>query len=125
MRYGPILALILAIFAAAAFALPAANAEIRTAQSRRLDGTYICSGTNPNGTGYRGTVVIRGNGGDNYRFTWLIAGSQTLSGVGTLNGNSIVVDWGQAYPVIYRVGADGVLRGTWDNGRATETLTPQ
>jgi hypothetical protein len=33
-----------------------------------------------------------------------------------LQGNSISVEWGQQYPVIYEVGSDGVLRGKWDNG---------
>jgi hypothetical protein len=41
-----------------------------------------------------------------------------------LNGRTVVVDWGQRYPVIYNVGPNGVLTGTWNNGTATETLVP-
>jgi hypothetical protein len=117
MRYGPTVALIFVIFAAA---LPAAS----PAQAARIDGNYAVHGTNADGTTYRGRVVIQGDG-KNYHFDWLIANGDTFTGTGRLNGNTIVVDWGQRYPVIYRVGADGVLHGTWDNGRATETLIPR
>ena len=40
-------------------------------------------------------------------------------------GNVLTIDWGQSSPVIYKVRPDGVLDGTWANGRAAETLYPQ
>jgi hypothetical protein len=121
MRYGPILALLFAIFASA---FPAVNTQaqtVQTAQADQIDGNYTLTGTNPNGTRYRGTVVIHGDG-TNYRFIWLISNGDTFTGTGILNGNTIVVDWGQKDPVIYTVG-NGVLYGTWAAGRGTETLT--
>ena len=88
-----------------------------------IGGTYSMHGTNPSGTTYRGSVTIRRDG-DHYRFTWLIASGDTYKGIGILNGRTVVVDWGQKYPVIYNVGPNGVLTGTWNNGTATETLIP-
>lgn len=72
---------------------------------------------------YRASVTIRRDG-DHYRFVWLIASGDTYQGTGVLNGRTIVVDCGQKYPVIYNVGVNGVLTGTWNNGTATETLIP-
>jgi hypothetical protein len=88
-----------------------------------ISGTYAARGTNPNGTSYRGSVTVRRDG-DHYRFVWLIAGGDTYQGTGVLNGRTITVDWGQKYPVIYNVGPNGVLTGTWNNGTATESLVP-
>jgi hypothetical protein len=88
-----------------------------------ISGTYAVTGTNPNGTTYRGSVQIYRDGGS-YRFKWLIANAAPYDGIGVLNGNTIVVNWGQTYPAIYQVGANGVLSGTWNNGTATETLVP-
>jgi hypothetical protein len=121
MRYGLILALVTFIFSSA---LPAANAEVRTAQVATITGSYSVSGTNPDSTTYTGTVVVSPVGGNRYRFDWTIVGNQTFTGTGVLNGNTISVDWGQDSPVTYQVGTDGVLNGTWSNGRATELLTP-
>jgi hypothetical protein len=88
-----------------------------------FSGKYSVRGTNTNGTTYHGTVTIQRDG-NRYRFDWLISNAAAYSGIGMLNGGSIVVDWGQKYPVIYQVGPDGVLIGTWNNGTATETLVP-
>lgn len=96
----------------------------KSAQAASIAGNYSVTGTNPNGTSYRGSVVIQADGGNRYSFFWRI-GSQTFSGNGVLTGNRITVNWGQPSPVIYQVGGDGVLRGTWSNGQATEMLTPQ
>jgi hypothetical protein len=41
-------------------------------------GSYACKGTNPGGTPYEGTVVIKENGGG-YRVTWTIGGSSLTS----------------------------------------------
>jgi hypothetical protein len=88
-----------------------------------ISGKYSIQGTNPNGTIYHGFVTIRRDG-DRYRFDWVISTGDTYRGTGIVNGRSIVVDWGQQYPVIYQVGPNGVLTGTWNGGTATETLIP-
>jgi TIR domain len=88
-----------------------------------ISGKYSMQGTNPNGTIYHGFVTIRRDG-DRYRFDWVISTGDTYRGTGIFNGRSIVVDWGQQYPVIYQVGPNGVLTGTWNGGTATETLVP-
>lgn len=93
------------------------------AQQVAVGGTYAVHGTNPNGSTYTGTVVVTQTG-SRYKFSWLIANGDTFKGTGTRTGNSIVVRWGQKYPVIYEVGANGVLNGTWNNGKASETLVP-
>ncbi len=100
-----------------------------TAQgSSGITRTYAVRGTSPNGSAYSGTVIIVKSDnpdGNHYQFTWLIAGSQQpVKGIGVVAGNSVVVEWGQKYPVVYTIGSDGILRGTWENGRATEILTP-
>jgi hypothetical protein len=120
MRYSPILALITVIFSSA---LPAANAEIRIAQVATIAGNYNVSGTNPDASTYTGTVVVSQVDGNQYRFDWSVA-NQTFTGTGILNGNTISVDWGQDFPVIYQVGTNGVLNGTWSNGSAIEVLIP-
>jgi tetratricopeptide (TPR) repeat protein len=91
--------------------------------ANRLLGDYSVQGVNPNGTTYSGTVTISGGRGGTYNFRWLV-GRDTFRGTGRLRGRTLTVNWGQQYPVIYRVEDDGTLRGTWSNGRATEDLTP-
>jgi Ricin-type beta-trefoil lectin domain len=88
-----------------------------------IAGSYRVRGTNPDKSKYTGTVVVSQVDGNRYRFDWSVA-NQTFTGTGVLNGNAISVDWGQDFPVIYQVGAAGVLNGTWSNGHATEVLTP-
>ncbi len=88
-----------------------------------VGGTYDVHGTNRNGSSYRGTCVVVVDGAS-VKMSWAI-GKDRFKGSGTLNGSRMVVDWGQKYPVIYDVGKGGVLNGTWDNGRASETLTPR
>lgn len=107
-------------FAAFPLAPRVAHAEVRS----EVAGTYSVHGTNPNGSTYTGTVVVKPEGG-RYYFSWLIANGDTYRGTGTRTGNTLVVPFGGKYPVIYEVGADGVLHGKWENGRASETLVPK
>jgi hypothetical protein len=86
------------------------------------EGSYSVAGRNTNGTRYRGVVNIARQG-DRYQFNWQV-GSTSYRGVGTLDGNVMIVNWGAQTPVIYALGTDGVLRGLWDAGKAEETLTP-
>ncbi len=88
----------------------------------KIEGQYSAIGRNANGTSYSGIVnITRRN--ESYMFVWKI-GNSTYSGVGSLLGDMLTVDWGSQYPVIYTVSQDGRLVGLWDNGRATETLVP-
>ncbi len=88
-----------------------------------LPGKYAVAGVNPNGSTYRGEVTITGDG-DTYNFRWRISNGDVYRGKGILRGRILTVDWGQRYPVIYRVDDDGTLRGKWSNGSASEDLTP-
>jgi formylglycine-generating enzyme required for sulfatase activity len=88
----------------------------------KIAGNYSVAGTTPDGKSYAGTAVITSEGGDTYSVVWQAAGN-TCSGTGVLNGNVLTVDWGQSSPVIYHIGVDGVLRGIWDDGRASDILT--
>jgi len=91
-------------------------------QIPNLTGTYSVAGVNPNGSRYRGVVTVTIDG-DLYHFRWRVAG-QTFRGQGKLSGRTLTIDWGQASPVIYQVKDNGTLTGSWDDGRARETLTP-
>jgi hypothetical protein len=102
---------------------PSMSGPVAPNGALNISGTYAVTGTNPNGTTYRGSVQIYRDGGS-YRFKWLIANSAPYDGIGILNGNTIVVNWGQTYPAIYQVETNGVLSGTWNNGTGTETLVP-
>jgi hypothetical protein len=86
----------------------------------QLAGIYRAVGTNPNGSRYSGMTSIVAAGPD-YEVTWWI-GKQLFHGTGHLAGRMLVVDWGDAHPVIYPLGTGGVLAGEWADGSATETL---
>ena len=94
------------------------------APAQRLPGKYTIDGRNPNGSRYGGKVIITVEGAT-YKFLWRISNGDTYHGKGRLHGDTLTVDWGQKYPVIYRVNDDGTLRGRWANGRGIEYLTPE
>ena len=94
-----------------------------TLQAMDLSGTYDATGTNPDGSQYKGTCTITRISGDRYRFVWSVGNS--YQGEGELQGTRISVDWGDEQPVIYDVLPDGTPDGTWAGGKATETLKPQ
>ena len=94
------------------------------APAHKLAGKYTIDGRNPNGSRYRGSVIITVEGAT-YNFLWRISNGSTYHGKGRLHGDTLTVDWGQKDPVIYRVKDDGTLRGRWANGRGTENLTPE
>jgi hypothetical protein len=93
-------------------------------KSVALAGQYDVNGRDPQGKRYRGTAEITEMGEDRYRFRWRV-GNSSYTGSGRFEGGKITVDWGDKYPVIYEPKAEGVLVGTWANGRATETLRPR
>lgn len=87
-----------------------------------IAGSYIVDGTNPNKSKYGGRATIWPEG-DSYKMKWQI-GSKSYEGKGQLSGKVFTVNWGEPYPVIYKVTRNGTLKGTWANGAAREKLTP-
>ena len=108
----------------AAMGLLALTSHLVVAGALALEGNDNCTGTNPDGSRYRGTTTIARISEDRYSLKWSI-GTQTLTGTGALAGNTLTADWGDKWPVIYKVNVDGTLKGTWSNGRATEILVPR
>jgi uncharacterized protein YgiM (DUF1202 family) len=95
-------------------------APVAAAPARpEIGGLYRVTGTNPNGTRYSGTCRIT-RSGERYFFYWQVG--STYRGSGAFDGDELVIDWGQAQPVIYTVEDDGRLVGTWNGGNATEEL---
>ena len=86
------------------------------------EGDYNVDGRSPTGSRYRGRAAIT-RVGDRYRFDWRVGG-KAYQGIGTLEGNVMVVNWGGQTPVVYALNADGRLGGLWDGGKAQEMLTP-
>jgi hypothetical protein len=87
-----------------------------------LAGIYRVSGTNPNGSKYRGMVALTQDK-DQFDFTWWI-GKQVFHGTGQFAGRMLVVNWGDTKPVIYSFTKDGTLDGEWADGSGGETLEP-
>ncbi len=103
-----------------------------TTPAQNIEGTYKVQGTNPNGgSTYEGTAVIKKQG-ERYLIHWS-AGAE-YDGTGTLNGNTLAIEWGTAQnprsgTITYTVNEKGVLSGTWSKyedpkGIGKETLTP-
>jgi Caspase domain len=86
------------------------------------EGRYRVAGRNQTGQQYAGSLVMSRQG-DTYQLDWRV-GSSSFRGTGTPQGNILSVDWGQATPVVYAVGADGTLKGLWSAGQGEETLVP-
>lgn len=98
-------------------ALPAA------AQQTQIAGSYRAEGRNPDGSSYGGSAVI-GQQGNAVQINWMV-GNQAYSGSGILDGQVLLINWGQADPVVYVVMPSGELHGTWQGGRALERLIPK
>lgn len=92
------------------------------ASAASIAGRYLAQGKNPDGSIYTCEVTIE-QLAKGYRFTWKFP-SMTMRGTGDFSGDKLVIDWGDAYPVIYTLAGEGRLVGTWSNGRATESLSP-
>ena len=88
-----------------------------------LQGEYLVSGRNPDGTRYSGTATIRSDPSGSFRVAWEI-GSDQFSGTGRFAGNTLTVDWGTDAPAVYELKTSGLLAGTWAHGEGTEWLTP-
>ena len=87
-----------------------------------LTGIYRADGRNPGGSRYTGMVAIT-QSGDQFTFKWWI-GTQVFNGTGHLAGRMLVINWGDATPVVYTFGMRGALDGEWADGTATERLAP-
>ncbi|MGO9314284.1 MAG: protein kinase domain-containing protein [Syntrophobacteraceae bacterium] len=103
--------------------LPSGKTPLKSSDVR-LEGNYTLEGTNPNGTKYNGVAWITQSDGK-YSVRWKTA-DQTFTGTGTLSGNILTVN--RQGPgavngvVVYGMGADGILKGTWAGGKGKETL---
>lgn len=89
-----------------------------------IAGTYYAQGRNVGGTPYEGFVRITKGSEVDFHFAWFLMSGERYEGRGKLQNGRISVMWGAPEPVIYTVGSDGILHGTWANGRATEDLHP-
>ncbi len=92
-----------------------------TETRRSLTGLYKVSGTNPDGSRYKGMLALEERD-DLYDFTWWI-GKDVFKGKGELAGRMLVVHWNDLHPVVYSFEPDGVLDGEWADGTATDRLT--
>lgn len=92
---------------------------VRTSGSG-LTGNYDATGKNPNGSGYKETVVIAPLGGG-YKFDW----SNKASGFGVKRGSNVSVGVGGARCafVAYEIMPDGMLDGIWGGYGGTKTGT--
>jgi hypothetical protein len=103
-------------------------ASAATAQD--IGGNYFVKGTNLDGSPYEGTAVITWNSDVTCTINWT-TGSRTSEGICMRDSNAFVAGYelqGKVGLVIYRVGDDGKLTGTWTvdglSAVGTEVLTP-
>jgi hypothetical protein len=91
--------------------------------AQSVGGVYTAQGRNANGSSYTGTVWID-DAGESFNVDWEV-GISAYSGIGTIQGNVLVVDWGDRWPIYYVILPNGELHGTWSNGAALERLIPR
>jgi hypothetical protein len=111
------------VLIAALGAIMAVAAENRT----DLAGIYLCEGTNPDGSPYKGLVEITPTA-NSYHVRWTMS-EQATTGVGIFSGGVLAVSYFGGSPgvVVYRVDG-GRLVGEWTMGDSkgqlyAETLT--
>ena len=109
------------------FAALAAAATLANAAGGGLAGNYRIHGQNPDGRPYEGALHIEQKG-DVYDVTW--DSGSTTHGVGVIEGNQLVVSYGDAAcgVVAYRREGAGTLQGKWatstSSAAGSETATP-
>lgn len=90
-------------------------------------GAYTAVGTNPDGSGYEGTLDVTANG-DVFHWAWDFDGEYL--GVGIQQENVVSVAWGgdECYVVSYIIQEDGVISGLWaglgESAAGTDIATP-
>jgi len=103
---------------------PAAGSTAAQFKPASLEGEYRAVGRNPDGNAYRGTCELEYDSDDDLFYVYWTVGTSEYEGVGELDGDTLTVEWGDKYPVVYKIRQGGkVLEGTWANGQASETLT--
>lgn len=105
--------------------------SVSIAGAQQITGRYQVIGDNANGTGYRGVAEITGTAGGNCGIRWAIANTPPTQGFCMRQGNVLSAAYrlGNAIGlVVYRIGNDGVLNGTWtvagQEGVGRERLVP-
>ena len=88
-----------------------------------VSGEYTAQGRNPDGSAYQGIAQIVETDGA-VAMTWQV-GTSTYTGVGTVEGRVLEINWNADAPVVYLINPDGTLYGTWAKGTALELLTPK
>lgn len=101
------------------------------AETLTLARSYAVAGTNPDGSGYSGTLAVQVISDTTYTVRWSIGGS-TYTGFGMRMNDYLSATYtmdGKPGLVMYQVQDGGGLKGIWSvrgqNGSGTETLTPQ
>lgn len=121
------------VVALAAMGLGTISAAPAFAQQATVGGRYAVQGTNPGGGSgtYSGFAEISGTAGGQCSIVWRIANTQSSQGFCMRQGDVFVAAYrlGNAIGlVIYRLGPDGTLDGTWSiagqEGVGRERLTP-
>ena len=107
------------------------GAALATPAAAQRDGVYALSGTNPDGSGYSGQVVLGQVGLSSWRVLWQI-GENRIEGFGMSSGATFAVGFtlgNRPGLGVYTVGADGSISGQWtivgSSALGTEILTPR
>jgi hypothetical protein len=100
------------------------------ASAQSVGGKYTVSGTNFDGSPYKGTATITRSSNSTCAINW-VTGSTTSVGFCMLANKSFAAAYklGDAVGlVVYELGSDGTLDGVWTiagkSGAGTEVLTP-
>jgi hypothetical protein len=112
----------IALLSLATLALPAAAGD--------LSGRYAVTGTNFDGSSYKGEAEIVITSDSTCAIAWSIAGRES-GGICMPNGNAMAAAYemdGDIGLVIYKIEGDGTLKGVWtiagQRGQGTDVLTP-
>ena len=111
--------------------LLAALALAGPAAAQDIGGAYLVQGTGFNGAAYGGTAEVMLTSDYTCRIVWN-TGGQISEGICMRQNNVFAASYiieGRVGMVIYNVGPDGVMQGTWTvdgvNAVGTETLFPR
>ena len=104
--------------------------SIVPALAQDVGGNYTVSGTNLDGSAYKGTATISVKTSTTCEIAWQ-TGPMASSGICMRNDDSFAAAYQLGKDVglvIYKMGSDGTLNGLWtiagQDGNGTEVLTP-